>query len=145
MFSRLLFNRKSLFEALRYALASVAALGIDSTILFTLHYAFDVPLAWATALGFFFGIIVIYFLSIKHVFDYRRIEKTPAQELFWFWISGAIGLLLTITSVMALSTYFEMSPPIAKILTAGVVFTFNFIFRKIVLFTNWKENSEHVE
>ena len=140
MLTRQLFNRNSLFEALRYTLASVVALGIDSAILFSLHYAFDVPVLWATAIGFFAGILVIYLLSIKHVFNYRRIEDTPAQELFWFWLSGAIGLLLTLFSIWALSIYFSLPLLIAKILTAGFVFTFNFIFRKLFLFTNWLED-----
>jgi len=142
MFSRLVFNQKNLFEALRYALASVIALGIDSAILFTLHYSFGMPILWATALGFFAGIIVIYFLSVKHVFDYRRIENTPTQELFWFWLSGAIGLLLTLTSIWLLSSYFSLPLVLAKILTAGGVFTFNFVFRKLLLFTNWEALSD---
>jgi len=140
MLSRQLFNRNSFFEALRYALASVIALGVDTAILFTLHYALKVPLLWATAAGFFAGILVIYLLSIKHVFEFRRIEDTPTQELFWFWISGAIGLLLTVASIWALSTYSRLPLLASKILTAGFVFTFNFIFRKLFLFTDWVEN-----
>jgi len=141
MLTRQLFNKNSLFEALRYTLASIVALCIDTSILFFLHYTFGLSLLWATAIGFFSGILVIYVLSIKHVFSYRRIEDTPAQELFWFWLSGAIGLLLTVSSIWALSTYFSLPLLVAKILTAGFVFTFNFIFRKLFLFTNWLEDS----
>lgn len=137
---RQLLNRNSFFEAIRYTLASVVALGIDTAILFALHYKFHMPLLWATAAGFFAGILVIYVLSIKHVFEFRRIEETPAQELFWFWLSGAIGLLLTVVSIWVLSVYFSLPLLVAKILTAGFVFTFNFIFRKLFLFTNWIES-----
>jgi putative flippase GtrA len=135
-----LFNKNSLFEAFRYTLASIVALGIDTAILFILHGAFDVPVLWAAAAGFFSGIIVIYALSIKHVFQFRRIEDTPAQELFWFWFSGAVGLLLTIFSIWILTVQFQLHLLAAKILTAGVVFSLNFMFRKVFLFTNWLES-----
>jgi len=135
-----LFNKTSLFEAIRYTLASIVALAVDTSILFALHSALDVPVLWATAVGFFSGILVIYVLSIKHVFQFRRIEDTPAQELFWFWLSGFIGLLLTVFSIWMLSEHFQFPLLGAKILTAGFVFAFNFIFRKLFLFTNWLEN-----
>ncbi len=135
-----LFNINSLFEAIRYTLASVVALSIDTAILFALHYTLDIPVLWATAAGFFSGILVIYVLSIKHVFEFRRIEDTPTQELFWFWLSGIIGLLLTIFSIWILSEQLQLPLLGAKVLTAGFVFAFNFIFRKLFLFTNWLEN-----
>lgn len=130
-------NRTAIAEAVRYLLASVAALGVDLGVLFGLHQGLKADLTWAALAGFVSGLIFIYVVSIRHIFEYRRLEGAAAVEFSWFWISGIIGALATMWALPAIHAALGLHLLVAKIILSGFVLTFNYVSRKLILFTDW--------
>ena len=115
-----------------YGLASAAALAVDWGLLLVLHGA-GVNYLIATAVGFSAGIAVTYMLSVSVVFRHRPVADRR-REFVGFLGVGLAGLVLT-QGLMALWVEaLRMSPGLAKIPTAGIVFMFNFTVRRALLF-----------
>lgn len=130
-------NREALFEAARYFLASLAALGVDLGVLYALKAGLNVELMYSSLAGFVAGLLFIYAVSIRHVFAFRRMEGSVTVEFSWFWISGVIGALFTMWAMPWLTEGFSLHILVAKIAVSGVVFSFNYFSRKLILFTDW--------
>lgn len=124
-------------EGLRYLMASVAALGVDLGVLFGLHLGLDAPLNLSALAGFVAGLVFIYVVSIRHIFEFRRLQGKVAVEFSWFWISGVIGALITMFLLPMIHEALDLPLLVAKILLSGFVLTFNYISRKLILFTDW--------
>ncbi|MGB0748445.1 MAG: GtrA family protein [Magnetospiraceae bacterium] len=135
---RHLLNRVVMREAVRYFFASLAALGVDLGVLFLCHQVLGMDVLWASSLGFMAGMIFIYIVSIRKIFEFRRLEGAAATEFAWFWITGFIGLGITALAMPFLVSNIGFGLLPAKVLTSGGVFTFNYVSRKLLLFTNWE-------
>lgn len=126
-------------ELLRYGMVSVAALAVDFCCLLLLaqfvHYLV------ATSLSFTLGGIVAYLLSVRFVFEQRRLRCASA-ELGAFVALGLVGLAVNATIMTMAVDYWALSLVYGKILAAGATFTCNFILRKRLLFTSTKNNIE---
>jgi len=123
----------SLRELLAYGLASAAALSVDAALMVVLidlgaHYLV------ATAVGFCAGIAVAYGLSISMVFQNRVVEDRR-REFAGFLAIGLAGLILTQMLMAFWVSLIGLDPPLAKIPTAGLVFLFNFLVRRGLLFS----------
>ena len=116
-----------------YFACSALALGLD-TALYGMGLAAGLALPWAAALGFVAGLVLAYVLSVRWVFRVRRVRQRWA-EFAVFAAVGAAGLLLTEGLLWLSVTHYSMQPLIAKLLTAGGVFVFNFVARKTLLFS----------
>ena len=128
-------DKAILKELIGYVGASAVALAVDVALLMATHHLLGVTLWLASAIGFSTGIVVIYRLSVDKVFTYRRYEGRIAPEFGWFLITGIIGLVFTTLTVPQLVVQFGWPVLVAKGFVVGFVFTFNFIARKLVLFT----------
>ncbi len=119
-------------ELMLYGLASALALGLDYGVLLGLT-ALGVNYLVASGTGFTSGIAVTYLLSISVVFRHRPIADRR-REFVGFIGVGLAGLILT-QGLMALWVeVLHMTPGVAKIPTAGIVFLFNFTVRRALLF-----------
>jgi putative flippase GtrA len=119
-------------ELALYGLASALALGVDAALLLLLT-RLGVNYLVASGAGFTSGIAVTYLLSIRLVFRHRPILDRR-REFIGFLGVGLAGLALT-QGLMALWVeMFRMTPGLAKIPTAGIVFVFNFVVRRALLF-----------
>ncbi|WP_374434971.1 GtrA family protein [Inhella sp.] len=118
-------------EFVRYGSASALALAVDVGLLFLLS-RLGLALTWAAAAGFMFGLVVVYFLSIRWAFSQRRVRDHRAEFLV-FLIIGLAGLLLTEVLLNCLTP--ALSLGLAKAFTTCLVFVFNFSLRKLLLFT----------
>jgi len=121
-------------EWLRYVAAGLVALSVDFGTYVGLIRLAGVHYLIAAPLGFAFGLATVYLLSVRWVFAYRRLADRRAE----FALFAAIGLAgmalnqgIIYLAVQAMPGAYE----IAKILSAGVVFCFNFFSRKLLLFT----------
>lgn len=115
-----------------YGLASAAALAVDWGLLLVLHAA-GLNYLVATAIGFSAGIGVTYGLSVSVVFRHRPIADRR-REFAGFLGVGLAGLVLTQLLMALWVEQLHLAPGLAKIPTAGLVFVFNFLVRRALLF-----------
>ena len=122
-------------ELVRYFAASALALAVDFGLLVFLTNVVGLHYQVSGALAFVSGAAVIYLLSIRWVFSTRRMGRRPSAELAIFVAIGVVGLGLNHV-ILGLGTE-ELGLPyeLSKIGSVGVVFTWNFIARKLTLFT----------
>lgn len=121
-------------EGLRYLAASALALAVDFGTYSGLIRLANVYYLVAAPIGFALGLAVIYLLSIRWVFRHRRVADARIEFAVFGLIGGAgmaLNQLIIYLNVELLSVSFE----IAKLVSAGTVFFFNFASRKLLLFT----------
>jgi len=122
-------------DLVKYGFASAAALALDYGILLLLHNRFGLPYLIAAAIGFGAGLVLIYALSVRYVFNGRR-RLSSGPELLGFLITGVLGLALNEVLMSVFVEQLLFSVAFAKIPTAGFVFLFNFIARRAMLFSS---------
>lgn len=123
---------EGLRELALYGFASALALGVDGGLLLLLT-RFGVNYLAASGAGFASGIAVTYLLSVSVVFRHRPIADRR-REFIGFLGVGLAGLMLTQGSMALWVEMFRMTPVLAKLPTAGIVFLFNFAVRRALLF-----------
>ena len=117
-----------------YGASSAAALAVDWTVL-TLLVWHGVPAAAAVAIGFSLGMIVTYAASVGVIYADRR-RGSKLRELTLFALIGLAGLGLNELLICVLGSLLGLPAPIAKAPTAGLVFLFNFVMRRTMLFAS---------
>lgn len=85
--------------------------------------------------GFFVGAVVNYILTHFWVFSRVKISrKKHTQDFILFGIIGVIGLLLTMGLIFILYEQLAFSLFVSKILSAILVFFWNYGARKVLIF-----------
>lgn len=119
-------------ELAGYLGCSVLALLLDTAV-YAGALALGWPLALAAALGFIAGVSCAYLCSVKLVFQVRRLQDR-SSEFAAFVAIGLAGLMLTEALLWLLVQRLHVAPVTAKLITASLVFFFNFGVRKALLF-----------
>ena len=123
-------------EGLRYFGASAAAFAVDFATYVALiriagwHYLIAAPA------GFALGLLVAYVLSIRWVFAIRRLPDARL-EFTLFAAIGLLGMALNEAVLYGAVGHAGLSPELAKVVSAAVVFGMNFALRKVLLFTRF--------
>jgi len=124
-------------EAVRYLIASVAALALDSLLLWLGTRSFGLPAWLAGAFAYGTGLVFMYVVSnvvsIRWVFASRAL-RNARREFVVFAVLGLSGLLLN-SLTLYVATGMGIALPVAKILSAGFGFVTNFVSRKLFLFS----------
>jgi len=130
-------NPKNGSEFVKYIIGGGTAYAIDFALLIFLTEIFGIPVLISAAVSFSVGLIIIYLLSICWIFE-NRIQANSYQEFFIFSFIGMVGLFIneTLIWVSLLTDYIHYT--IAKIMSAGLVFIWNFSARKLLLFRSTK-------
>ncbi len=123
-------------EGVRYFGASALALAIDFGTYSGLIRLGGVDYLVAAPIGFALGLATIYTLSIRWVFRQRRLKDARA-EFTLFAMLGLAGMALNQLIVFSGVEWLALSYELAKVLSAGAVFCFNFVSRKLLLFTRY--------
>jgi putative flippase GtrA len=121
-------------EGARYTAAAAVALGVDFGAYAGLIRLASVHYLVAAPIGFALGLATIYVLSVSWVFRARRLDDRR-KEFAVFALIGLAGLLLNQAVIYAAVQFLGASPELAKLISAGIVFCFNFGLRKLLLFT----------
>ena len=127
-------------EGGRYLAAAACALAVDfgtyvALIQFAgVHYLVAAPVAFAL------GLVVIYVLSARWAFSVRRYSDRRIEFLL-FGAIGCAGLLLNQAVIYAGVSGAGLSPEVAKLVSAAIVFGFNFSARKLLLFTSYRSDA----
>lgn len=126
--------KRLLREGARYFGASGIALALDAGIYIGLIRLFGVHHLVAAPAGFAVGVIAIYLLSTRWVFTARRF-RNPRLEFALFAGIGIAGMGINQLVIYATVDGMHLVPEAGKFISAGIVFTFNFVTRKLLLFT----------
>ncbi len=126
----------TLREGSRYLIASAIALAVDAGVYVALIRLGGVHYLAAAPAGFALGIAVIYVLSTRWAFRKRRLASVRSEFLL-FTLIGLAGLLVNQLVIYVCVDRLSISYEFAKLASAAIVFGFNFIGRKLVLFTRF--------
>jgi putative flippase GtrA len=123
-------------ESARYFGASAVAFAVDFGAYVALirlvgwHYLFAAPAA------FVLGLVTAYVLSVRWVFTVRRV-KDARLEFTLFSAIGLLGMAVNEAVLYGAVDRAGISPELAKLVSAAVVFSMNFALRKLLLFTHY--------
>ncbi len=126
-------SRNYYIQIFRYLLSGLFAFLVDAFILFTLTEYFNFHYLLSTVLAYSIGIIVTYIINIVWVFDKRK-QKRQSIELLIFILITLVGLLITYILMWYLTSKLEIFYLISKVITTIVVFGWNFLMKKKILF-----------
>ena len=126
-------------QFIRYALSGAVAMLVTLAIYATgwrLLARLGVPgdYLFADVAGWFGGMLVIYTLSCRWVFEQRRLAGRRGGELAMFILIGLVGLLWSQLGLWGLVGKLGVQRDLAKLIMAAVVFLWNFSVRRAVLF-----------
>lgn len=121
-------------ETFAYGLVSVVALGVDTSVLYSLvtwagwHYLAAAMVAFAA------GASVAYALSVRFVFPVHKLRNRYA-EFISFVTLGLAGLAVNTAALFLAKSAVGLGLITAKLLAAGCTFATNFTLRRQLLFT----------
>ncbi len=121
-------------QLLRYLFAGGIAFVVDVSILFVLTEFAHIHYMISSTISFTIGLIISYLISILWVFDEKRIEKKTV-ELTVFAAIGGVGLVMTSSFMWIFTSILTLHYLFSKILTTAIVFSWNFLAKKRILFT----------
>lgn len=120
-------------EFIRYGVASLLALAIDTGLLFFLTEIHEVSYLISGAVGFVAGMVAIYILSVRWVFDQRAVMN-PLMEFALFATIGLVGLGINELMLFVFTGLLSIHYLLSKIISVVIVFSWNFAARKYLLF-----------
>ncbi len=120
-------------QATGYFGASALALGLDFALLTLLVSRLGVPYLLAAAISFMSGTVVVYWISVRHLFEHRRLENWQ-HEFAVFTALGIDGLGVNLLVMYALVDGVGVHYLLAKVCAAGGTLSVNFLIRRWMLF-----------
>lgn len=123
------------WELARYGLVSILALSIDFSTLIICTETFELHYLLSAALAFTLGVSVAYGLSITWAFKVRA-RSDRRQEFLIFAGIGIAGLALNEFVMWNGTELLGLHYLVSKMLSALLVFFFNFGLRKTLLFSD---------
>lgn len=128
-------SERNMQEFLRYFFASLLALAADAGALYLLTSYAGVPYLYSGAAAFLLGLTVVYLLSISWVFEHR-VSHNPWLEFGIFALIGIVGLGINELVLYVFTGIFGWYYLLSKAASVVVVFSWNFIARKRILFAH---------
>ncbi|MDE7091729.1 MAG: GtrA family protein [Bacteroidales bacterium] len=121
-------------QLLRYVLSGGLAFCIDFGLMVVLREWGDVREAVAASVGNFVGLVITYILSVVWIFDRRRFSNVYL-EFGLFFLIGLSGTALTYLLMRFLADGCGLYYMIAKLVTVAMVTLWNFVAKKLLLFS----------
>ena len=123
----------------RYLVSGGVAFVVDTSLLYALTEWLGFHYLLSTLLSYSVGLMITYAFSILWVFDYRSVESR-ALEFSVFAVIGVMGLGLTSLSMWLFTSGLGFHYLWSKIITTIIVFVWNFIMKKFLLFRRRKKD-----
>jgi putative flippase GtrA len=120
-------------EAIGYTAVSGCALLVDMTMLWVLVHYFSWWYLPAATASFSAGLLVAYILSVKLVFQHRRLSDRRLEFASFAGIGG-VGVAINAAVISFGVKYLGLHYLIAKCGAAGFTFVWNFVARRQLLF-----------
>ncbi len=125
-------------QIIRYFISGVIAAVADFGLLYLLTEFLDFYYLLSAVISFSVGLLITYLFSITWIFNQRRINNRWI-ELLIFSSIGAVGLLLTYLFMQYFTEVIHLHYMLSKVLTTIIVFFWNFLTKRFVLFTGKKQ------
>lgn len=126
-----------------FGVGGISAL-VEWAVFSLLEYLLDMPYLLATILAFIFSTTTNWFLGRTFTFKESAYKDKKAKEIFLVFLVSAIGLGFNLLLMYLFVDVFGMNTnllkTIAKILSTGIVFIWNFLSRKLWIY---RENGTH--
>lgn len=129
-------------EILPYSAGAAAAFAVDFGMLAFLVEVLSVHYLVAATLSFIVGTAVIYWISIRYVFVYRRVAGAHV-EFAIFSLVGLVGIFVNLSGMYLSVERLHLHYLLGKVISAGVTFFTNFALRRALLFTPWGKRDTH--
>jgi len=126
-----------LVQIIRYFISGGIAATVDFGLLYLLTEFFGLYYLWSAVISFSVGLLITYLFSITWIFNQRRISNRWI-ELLIFSVIGVVGLLLTYLFMQYFTEVIKLHYMLSKVLTTIIVFFWNFLTKRFVLFTKKK-------
>lgn len=120
-------------QLLRSLVVSFASLAADISVLLFAKEVAGIYYLWSVVLGFVTGVLVNYYLSNKWVFPTRKLSSRNV-EFTVFLLICAVGIGLNMLIIAGMVELFAFDYRVAKLVSAAIVFFWNFAARKKILY-----------
>lgn len=140
LITNILHSNSSFFQLIRYGFVGGVAFIADYAFLYVFTEYVGLPYLLSAAISFIIGLIVNYALSILFVFS-SRVFESKHTEFIIFAIIGVAGLGWNEVIMYLCSSVIGLHYMLAKIISAVIVFFWNFFARKFILFSTSKKSS----
>ena len=134
--------KRLIIDATKYGVVSVAALAVDFWTLVLLNYTFGVNYLVAATVGFLLGLIVNFAMSHNKVFT-DPVLKNKSANFIAFGLIGVIGLFANDIIIWFAHDKVGLSVLFAKIVAVAVVFFWNFLARRQLLYRGHKYDNQN--
>jgi putative flippase GtrA len=121
-------------EVLVYGAGAAVAFAVDVALLAALVEFFGMHYLLAATVSFVAGTVVVYLVSIRYAFAYRRLGQLQL-EFTVFAALGVLGILVNLVVMYAGVQALHLHYLMAKVLAAGITFFTNYGSRRLLLFT----------
>jgi len=125
-------------QLFRHVFSGVIAFSLDVSVLYSLTEYTHIHYLTSAILGFCAGLIVTYLLSTTWVFNERR-TANKALEFSVFVFISIVGLGFTWFFMWFFTSVLLFYYIVSKITTTVIVFVWNFVARRAILFTSNKK------
>lgn len=126
---------RTLFQLIRYTFVGGLAFLVDFGTLYILTENFNLHYLVSAAIAFILGLVTNYFLSIGWVFNRHKVSDRKVEFII-FTLIGLAGLGLNELFLWIFTDLAGIFYLLSKILTAILVYLWNFFARKMILFNN---------
>jgi putative flippase GtrA len=126
----------------RYIVSGLAAVLVDYTVLITVTELFGIHYLISNICGYMSGLLVAYNLNTRWVFRYRKYEHKTEMEFSIFVVIVLIGLAISEAMIYMLVETLALPYTLAKLVSIGAIFIFNFTAKKRFLFSGGKEQGD---
>lgn len=123
-----------LYQLIRYTFVGGLAFLVDFCTLYALTEFLGFHYLLSAGIAFIMGLLTNYLISIKWVFTSRTLDNRKLEFLI-FTIIGLIGLGLNELFLWIFTSLAGLYYLFSKILTAILVYLWNFFARKFILFS----------
>lgn len=124
-----------LVQLMRYFVSGGVAFVVDTSLLYALTEYIGLHYMISTILSYSVGLVITYIFSIWWVFDKRSLSN-QTMEFSIFALIGVSGLALTSLFMWIFTSGIEFHYIVSKIITTVLVFIWNFVLKKVLLFRN---------
>lgn len=128
-------------QLFRYFVSGGIAFAIDFLLLYLLTDKLQIYYLLSAMIAFSVGLLITYVLSISWIFNKRRLRNRWTELLIFIGI-GLTGLLLTYLFMRYFTDSLQLHYLLSKILTTIIVFFWNFVMKRVVLFSGRGERGD---